>query len=114
MCGPELEGGKPACWLVREGAADSPCSAGATGLKLPADIRTVAAGLIACLSSLKGNAAVHFRLLPSAFMTEQSGVGSKKNKNASALFEHLGLFYIFALLVSDLAECIDPCMLFHT
>ncbi len=84
MCGPE----KTACWLVKEGPVDSPAPAG-VGLKLPADIHTVAAGLIACLSSLKGKAAAHFILLLSAFVAEQSRVSSQ-----SAVFPPVTKLYL--------------------
>lgn len=62
---------KTACWFVKKAPADSP------GPPVPADIHTVAAGLIAGLSSLKGKAAVHFIQLLSAFVAEQNGLISK-------------------------------------
>lgn len=96
VCGPELEG-KSACRLVKEGPADGPGPAG-VGLKPPADIHTAAAGLIACLSSLKGKAAALFvPPPPSAFTAERFSLIPKCcfSSSGSASLQLLGLFSIF-------------------
>ena len=87
----------------------------AAGWKLPADIHTVAARLIARLSSLKGKAAVRFMLPLPAFVAEQ-GLISKCCFSLSCfcLIGTSGLVLYFSVLVSEVAECIDPCLQLHT
>lgn len=82
--------------LVSSGQTDSPGPAGIR-LKPPADIHTAAAGLIACLSSLKGKAAALFTPPLSAVVAERFSLISKCcfSSSGSASCQHLGLFHIF-------------------